>query len=856
MADTKQKREFVGLRDLTSADRLAAKRAEVEGSRNNLKRDWALNRAYYAGSQWVGYNDRSMRVESLNVDAGPAWKVRLKSNQLKPGLVHYVAQLTKTRPTINAEPDSGSDKDIKAAQFAESLYEYLWDSLNLNSKVQDALMEAGLSGGFWRISWDALAGKAIRYAFDPETGQPIRDEELVSVYIETLEQQLAQAGMDPAKAPDYVYKTVYEGEIRVDVMPAENVLVDPTVTRFDDAVWAICRHPMDPDEIEARWGVKVGPESTPEDYMLAAPGMSEKPPATTRQVYVMYIRPCPAVPDGRYVVWIEGPNKILQDTKWPYPFDILPLIQMPGIYSPNSVYDLPILTDGRPDQDDINKGLSQITEYRNLTIKPQLLAPIGGVDRTKVSSEPGAILFFNPINNLVPQWREVPQLPPYIFQTVADAMGRLDRLFSRAPSQRDQLPPRTDSGHLMETMQEAIADQLSPVIIRLEDALASAGHIMAAYAQKYYTEERSLKIRGTGGAVQVKKFKGADIAGGFTFRPTYGTGLPRTREGKRIAIMEMLQAQLIEPRTAMKHLDLADLKGVQAKLARAEEFSQRTLDKMRRGQPINEEAIEMVQQQMQQFQEQAMQVIQMLEEGQQVDLDGDGIADNPDQVMQGIQEQWQQLQQALQDAPWQPLPYEDKATSIDVLGDFLMTVEYEAYPPEIKQIFSRRFELLMQAIQAEQQPDPANLPKVSLLTKATVSAPVATKILQQHGIDVSEDEVKELPLDTEVYNSLDKPDVGESGNDPLTEEEHAQAMQMQDDEHLSAQAKAAADMARATADEGRADERHQQALRHAEESHQLAQETAVAQASQRGRQADESHATKQKQANKPQPKGK
>src|SRR6187551_273346 len=158
MADKKE-RSFVGLRDLTDANRLAAKRESAEQARNSLKKDWALNRAYYAGNQWVGWNGRMGKVQTLNVDTGPQWKVRLKSNQIKPGLIHYVAQLTKTRPTINAEPDSGADKDIKAAQMAESLYEYLWDTLNLNSKAQDALVEAGLSGGFWRISWDALAGK-------------------------------------------------------------------------------------------------------------------------------------------------------------------------------------------------------------------------------------------------------------------------------------------------------------------------------------------------------------------------------------------------------------------------------------------------------------------------------------------------------------------------------------------------------------------------------------------------------------------------------------------------------------------------------------------------------------------------
>ncbi len=158
MADQK-KRTFVGLRDLKDAEQLAAKRVEVEAARSEHKRDWGLNRAYYAGNQWTTWNPTASRVETIDVDKGPKWRVRLQSNQIKPGLIHYVAQLTKTRPTIVAEPDSGANKDIKAAQMGESLYDYLWDTLKLNSKTQDVLIEAGLSGGFWSIHWDHLAGK-------------------------------------------------------------------------------------------------------------------------------------------------------------------------------------------------------------------------------------------------------------------------------------------------------------------------------------------------------------------------------------------------------------------------------------------------------------------------------------------------------------------------------------------------------------------------------------------------------------------------------------------------------------------------------------------------------------------------
>ena len=36
-------------------------------------------------------------------------------------------------------------------------------------------------------------------------------------------------------------------------------------------------------------------------------------------------------------------------------------------------------------------------------------------------------------------------------------------------------------------LQEAAVDQLSPVIQRMEESLAHAGHLMVALAQRYYT---------------------------------------------------------------------------------------------------------------------------------------------------------------------------------------------------------------------------------------------------------------------------------------------------------------------------------------------------------------------------------
>ncbi len=832
---------YQGLNDLTDASCLATKRQDTERLRGVLKREWALNREYYNGNQWSFWNSQMLRVESLPIDGGPAWKIRLQSNQIKPGLASYVAQLIKTRPTIYAEPNSAGDADVKSAQMATSLFESFYDQFGLNAKAAQALMEAGLSGGFWNITWDALAGKPMTFVMGPD-GQPIMDDELADVFLDRLALEAQQVGKDPEELQQMAKKTVYLGDIAVRVMTAENVLLDPGCDKFEDAKWAMCRHALDPDEIKARWGFKVLPDALPaggNSTPMAFQNIEERKPKTIRNVYVMYIRPHPAVPKGRYVAWIEGPDQILQDIPWPYPFRELPLVKFPGIYRPDSPYDDPIVNEVRPLQKDLNKTLSQMVEHKNLTVRPQMLAPIGSL-RTKLTSEPGAVFEFNPIANMIPTWRPMPELPQSMFAHLQLLQASIDKFFNRIPSSRDQLPARADGGALLEGMQEATADQISTVILGLEDSLARAGMLMITLAQKFYIEPRLMRIRGAGGSTQVKKFEQADIAGGFTFRPRYGTGLPRSRQGKHDAILALIDAGVLSPQEGLKELDLAGYKVIQAKMMADEDQAFREHDKILRGQPINSAALQAAQAQLNQFNQQAYVYLHMIQHGAPVDLDGDGQPDTPQAIMQQLQQQQAQLQQALQDAPWQPLDYENWDQHIDTHAGYMKTPEFESLPPEVQAIFVQHYNLTYQKKIAIMyaSAEPGDAPKINVRAMATVSAATMSKILSKTGVDSPPEEVGGPPLDTQVIDTLNQPKVDGSGNDPLTQADQLLTMQQAQDKHELAQAQAeealgaaqlqgehaqtSAAMQQASSAQAvdHAQQKHDQATRHAEELHQ------------------------------------
>jgi hypothetical protein len=818
-----KKESYDSIRFAKDAGDLASHRKKLYQGLGRDHIEWKMNREFYKGNQWVFPNpNMNGQIQDLNFGLGDhaqsRYKVRLTSNQIKQGVMSYVAQLTKTKPVINASPNSGDDKDLKSAQMAEALYEYWWREFNMKSKLQSALVNATLSQGYWKISWDPYAGKGTTFMVGPD-GQPITDPHLSDLYKEEIE----AAGGDPAQFS----KTVNLGDITIEVIPGENVILDPAAATFEDAEFAICKHSMDPSEIQARWGVTVKADQTVDDsqsglpWGLQAKQGQDKPNPVTKDVWIMYHRKSPALPQGRYVAWIEGPDKVLMDTPWEFPFDELPLVKFPGIERPNSPLDDPLVTDARPIQKELNRTLSQIVQHKNLTIKPQMLAPTGSL-RDRLNDEPGAVFQFNPVGNQRPEWREMPSLPPYVFEHLQDIQGRLDRLFNLASVSRGDVPPNVEAGIAIDLLQEAAVDQVSPIIQRLEEALVRAGHIMASFAQTYYIEPRLLKIIGAGGTVQVKKFKNSDISGGFSFYAEAGSGLPRTRAGKQAQIEFMLQNQLIDPRSALKRLDVADSKGLLQKLAQDEDMANRENEKLMKGEPTNPLALHTM-----------MAQVQQVMADPTADPDGDGQPDTPEQKMAWAQQQLEQAAVA-------PQPFEDYQTHLDVHGSFMKSAEFEHLDPQIQQGFIDHFTTTLQTmINIPQVPEPKAV-QTTLQLKGTLGPTAAAEILNKNGVlDVTPEQLTEQPLETWVTDSLDKPDVEEAGNDPLTQAEQIQGMQQKQAEadltamktaHQAALAHRAANQDAESKDQKarHAEELHQQRLAHNEQKHRQAQRAAAA----------------------------
>lgn len=752
---------------LDTAGKLSSKFDQIKAQRAKLDQQWKLNLAFYNGKQYA-FIDRVGRIQTLSTSDGdkPRHLVRLVSNQILPGSQSLLAKLTKTKPVISATPGSASDHDVKAAQMAEDLMEYWWQDLHLDDALEEALLWGIIAGqGYWKITWDEHAGKAMRFLLGPD-GKPIVDDAQATAF----RSQLETYGIPPQE------QVVYMGDIKVDVMSPFNVYIDPAAKTFKDAKYAICVHYLDPDEIKSRWNVDVTPDSVPNDADSSLPFNDSFTSAnrTVSAVYIMYVLPHAAVPNGRYVAWTTGPNKILEDTKWPYPVNELPIVKFPGVRVPGRVYDTSVVEHAIPLQKELNKTLSQIVEYKNLTIKPRVWAPTGSL-RQRITNEAGAVYEFTPIAGLKPEIERLPTMPPYVFQHLETISDSLRDMFGLSAVTEGQVPPNVEAGVAIDLLQEMSTDRLAPTIKLMETALQRSGQLMLNLAQKYYIEPRLLKIRGSGGSVQVRKFTQADIQGGVSVHVEGGSALPRTRAGRQARIQSYVEMGVLKPEQAWKYLDIADLKSVSKMFQSDEDMAYREHEKLIKGQPINPQAAQ-----------QAMQTV------------AQGI--NPDTQLPF--ESVEEAQAFVQKASLSPLPFENFNVHIDTHGLFLKSVEYESLQPDQQQRFLDHYQQTFDMMRQMQPLPPAEAIKTSLQLRGTVGPTGAAQILQRDVPSITPEIMAEPPLDT-VVQAFD-PQVDANGS-----EEQAMSAQGQAIDQVAQHQKMS-----------HAEELHQQKLEQNAETHQ------------------------------------
>jgi hypothetical protein len=559
--------------DDLSIAKLDSKFRRAQDERSAYLREWRINLAAFDGDQYIAYNHRTQRVDRL--PKGARHRVRLTDNQIQPLVLALLARMERNRAIIEADPVDQTPTHQLSARYAEMLFEHVWESQKLGEKDEEALLLSFICGqGYWEVYWDKTDGEKRHYIIDPETGEPVGDPGR-----EEALRQLATAG-----AIELQWGSYNIGDIGVEVLSPFDLIVigakDPQDNRAREAIKVMGYRP---EEVKRRWGVEVRADGQT-DVSIPEKGQAQQQLVTVKSYYKL---PDHHNPEGAYVVWAGG--RQLHRGPYPYRMKRLPFVRFAGTPAPKRDYNSALVRQLLPLQKELNRTISQIVEYKNLTVRPQLIAVVGSLTH-KITDEPGAVILVNPgPAGEMPKYREVPNLPAYVLEHLRHIIERMADLVGLHEVSKAQTPPNVEAGVAIAQLQEADDTRLGLRVHAHERALADAGNLMLALAKQFYVEERKISVRVATGSAQ-RAFMNTQLEGCKGIRAVPGSSLPKSKAAERQMYMQLMQNGTMPPEKALPLMDLASTGELVAKWQMHKNKQHRELERALRGEPIPEPA--------------------------------------------------------------------------------------------------------------------------------------------------------------------------------------------------------------------------------------------------------------------------
>lgn len=487
-------------------------------SRLQYEREWYINLAFYFGKHYAQWSNPAIAdagIMRLFEPPVPPWRVRLVSNKVKPVIRKELAKVIKEKPQPFVIPASTDDDDLAAARAGEAIFEHVTREIKFNRTVRQ--------GMFWTL----ICGTAfLKDWYDPN----VKDAEGVdgSILVESNnpfeifvpDTQEPEIEHQPyvfhvlAKSPEWVYDK-YKKEVPADAGAGSGLL-------------------------EQRFLQSMGVSALPKRYVA---------------IKECWIKPCSKFPDGAHVT-MAGETVLNVTEEWPwayrdYPFTKLEHVPTGGFYSQSIIPDL------IPLQKEMNRTRSQIIEAKNRMAKPQLIAPRGSVDSSKITSEPGLIIYYTPGFN-PPSPIPLVSLPSYVIEEVARCQRDMDDISGQHEISKGNTPTGVSAATAISFLQEQDDAMIAPTITSLEEGVARIGTHILSHVDQFWEAERTVRAIGENNTYEVYMFNKAAINGNTDLNVQAGSATPRSTAAKQAFIMELMEKKYITVEQGLRYLNMSE----------------------------------------------------------------------------------------------------------------------------------------------------------------------------------------------------------------------------------------------------------------------------------------------------------
>lgn len=551
------------------------------------RRKRALNRAFYLDKQWVGWDYRNGRLNSSPKRPEVEDTRYLQQfNVFKPAIDIAVSRLAAATVKGKIDPGSCEQEVIEAARVAERVVcDHESSRLDLASIMSETdkacLLDAD---AFWKVEWDPLAGKVLglkprpkldeagnpvmkpqgpptwQPATHPETGEPLFEED-------------GTPGMEPVEAePEFETDgddIVYEGQIRLGLVLADDMLIDPTALKLEDAGWVMHISERSPSWVYQHYNAIVRAHRTDEQFPYGKRTPADRYP-TPRSTRVMELHIAP----GRYPLSDKQADVLTLDKGWIivateddvldsgpnfYDHGCFPFIHFRCLHVPGQLFGDTPANSLRAAQIGVNTHLTQVAMSNALCANPQTLYPIGAnVPEADRNNKPGAWIRVDPgINGQnMPRRLEGAGVNQGVFQFVE----YLTRDF--VPSLMGQheggiaggTPANVEAAAAFEALESKDLARLTPMANEKARGVERFYWFALRLIKQFWGEQRTLSVSGRYMESETLEFTGSMVHENFRIKVVPESVLPQSKAVKFQRNFTLFQAGLLGPGDTMSRI--------------------------------------------------------------------------------------------------------------------------------------------------------------------------------------------------------------------------------------------------------------------------------------------------------------
>lgn len=564
----------------------------IRNARVLTERQWYMNLAFYFGKQNVAilkphsYGIGTGNQTKLWIPPAPYYRARPVINRIRPTIRTEISQLTANRPNASVVPASAEDRDMYAAMAGEQIWYNFYSEKNIKALIRRAMWWTCVTGtGFIKTWWDPNEGE-MEEQVNPMTGMP------------EIDPSTGQPAMAPVGDVMFKHETPFHvlcPDLREEDLESQPFLIHAQTKSPD---WVSMHYK------EALDGSPINPASADardilEDSFMNLIGTQSLDRQRSMLVMEVWVKPksVPMFPEGAFFTMVG--NKIVQGQQgWPYSHKKYPFAKFDHIQS-GKFYGTSVIEDLIPLQREFNRTRGGIIESKNRMAKPQLIAPRGSVDASKITSEPGQVIQYTP-GFEPPRPLPMQDLPMYVIQELDRILVDWSDISGQHEVTHGQVPPGVTAATAISYLQERDETQLSATFDSLEEGVEKIANMTLTYVHDYWSTKHLVKITGPDGSFDVMAFKGSDLRNNLDIRIEAGSALPVSKAAKQAFIMDLMKMGFIEPRKGLEVMDMGGINKLYEQIQVDQRQAQRENLRMSK---VTEETLE-------QFNQQNMQMLQ------------------------------------------------------------------------------------------------------------------------------------------------------------------------------------------------------------------------------------------------------